>query len=78
MSGQTLSPEYLAESKTTGLNVFASLPIPLEILSTLFRLWVKGGPGRGQLAFDDALMIFATVIPTAVSIYAFKMREVLT
>lgn len=61
MSDTDLSPEYLAESKVTLLYAFYSLPIPLEVLSTLFRLWVKGGPGRGTLAFDDYLMIFATV-----------------
>lgn len=56
------SPEYLAESRTTVLNVFYSIPIPLEILSTAFRLWVKARPSsQGHLAFDDYLMIWATV-----------------
>lgn len=54
------SPEYLAESKVTLLYAFYSLPIPLEVLSTLFRVCVKAG-NKGALAFDDYLMVFATV-----------------
>ncbi|KAI4867955.1 hypothetical protein F4820DRAFT_170150 [Hypoxylon rubiginosum] len=60
------SPEYLAESRTTVLNVFYSIPIPLEILSTAFRLWVKARPSsQGHLAFDDYLMIWATMAAVA-------------
>lgn len=62
MATATYSPEYLAESRTTVLNVFYSIPIPLEILSTAFRLWVKARPSaQGNLAFDDYLMVWATV-----------------
>lgn len=61
MSGKEPSAEYLAESKVTLLYAFYSLPIPLEIFSTLFRLYIRGGPGRGSLAFDDFLIVFATV-----------------
>ncbi|KAM5349702.1 hypothetical protein ACJ41O_006207 [Fusarium nematophilum] len=35
------SAEYLAESKTTLLNVLYSVPIPLELISTFLRLWVR-------------------------------------
>lgn len=57
-----LSPEYLAESKVTLLNVFYSLPIALEVLSTFFRIWVKARPSStAQLAFDDYLIIGAMV-----------------
>jgi hypothetical protein len=56
------SPEYLAESRVTLLNAFYALPIPLEILSTALRLWASRRPGKqGRLAFDDYLMIWATV-----------------
>lgn len=56
------SPEYLAESRTALLNAFYSIPIPLEILSTAFRLWVKARPSsKSHLTFDDYLIIWATV-----------------
>ena len=55
------SPEYLAESRTVLLTAFYSIPIPLEILSTAFRLWVKLRVRGGWLAFDDYLIIWATV-----------------
>ncbi|KAI1765355.1 hypothetical protein GGR53DRAFT_529579 [Hypoxylon sp. FL1150] len=62
----TYSAEYLAESRTTVLNTFYAIPIPLEILSTVFRLWVKARPSsQGYLAFDDYLMIWATVVAVA-------------
>ncbi|KAI1775712.1 hypothetical protein F4818DRAFT_385975 [Hypoxylon cercidicola] len=62
----TYSAEYLAESRTTVLNAFYSIPIPLEILSTAFRLWVKARPSsQGHLAFDDYLMIWATMTAVA-------------
>ncbi|KAM5376951.1 hypothetical protein ACJZ2D_005295 [Fusarium nematophilum] len=52
------SAEYLAESKTTLLNVLYSVPIPLELISTFLRLWVR--TQSASLAFDDYLMIWAT------------------
>jgi len=56
------SPQYLAESKTTVLNVFYAIPIPLEIFSTLLRIWVKTKDSKkGGFAFDDYLMVWATV-----------------
>lgn len=58
-----LSPEYLAESKVLDLEVCYSIPIPLEILSTSLRLWAESRPGRNGLAFDDLLMVWATVGP---------------
>ncbi|KKK25579.1 hypothetical protein AOCH_000075 [Aspergillus ochraceoroseus] len=56
------SPEYLAQSKVTDLIVCYSIPIPLEILSTALRLWAQQQPWRGGLAFDDILMIWATIV----------------
>lgn len=65
MATTTYSSEYLAESRTAVLNAFYSIPIPLEILSTAFRLWVKARPSsQGHLAFDDYLVIWATVSST--------------
>lgn len=62
INGTVYSPGYLAESKATLLNVFYSIPIPLEIFSTALRLWAKlRTPAGGRLAFDDYFMIFATV-----------------
>lgn len=62
MSENPPSAEYLAESQATLLNIFFALPIPLEILSTSLRLWVKLTKTSGRrLAFDDYLMICATV-----------------
>ncbi|KAI1135058.1 hypothetical protein F5Y05DRAFT_190816 [Hypoxylon sp. FL0543] len=66
MATTTYSPEYLAESRTKLLNAFYSIPIPLEVLSTAFRLWVKARPSsQGYLAFDDYLMIWATMAAVA-------------
>lgn len=62
----TYSPAYLAESRTNVLNAFYSIPIPLEILTTAFRLWVKARPSsQGHLAYDDYLMIWATMAAVA-------------
>ena len=55
------STEYLAQSRTGLLTTFYSVPIPLEILSTAFRLWVKVRAKGGRLAFDDYLIVWATV-----------------
>ncbi|KAI2619196.1 hypothetical protein GGR54DRAFT_132364 [Hypoxylon sp. NC1633] len=68
MATSTYSAEYLAESRTTVLNAFYAIPIPLEILSTAFRLWVKiktKSSTKGRLAFDDYLMIWATMVAVA-------------
>ncbi|KAI2640840.1 hypothetical protein GGS26DRAFT_179833 [Hypomontagnella submonticulosa] len=66
MATTTYSSEYLAESRTAVLNAFYSIPIPLEILSTAFRLWVKARPSsQGHLAFDDYLVIWATIVAVA-------------
>lgn len=71
----TPSAEYLAESKVTLLNVFYSIPIVLEVVSTLFRLWVKARPASGSsnLAFDDYLMIWATVGYAALCTASYQM-----
>jgi hypothetical protein len=67
------SAAYLAESQATVLNVFFALPIPLEILSTSMRLWVKLTKTSGhKLAYDDYLMVCATVCYTRlVNMHAF-------
>lgn len=58
-----LSAEFLAESQATVLNIFFALPIPLEIISTLMRLWVKlTKTSARRLAYDDYLMICATAV----------------
>ncbi|KAI1466976.1 uncharacterized protein F4812DRAFT_72321 [Daldinia caldariorum] len=60
------TPEYLAESRVALVNAFFSIPIPIEILSTAFRIWVKARPSsQRRLAFDDYFIIWATI--TAVS-----------
>ena len=57
-----LSPEYLAQSKVVLLTAFCAIPIPLEMFSTAFRVWVKLSPKvEGRIAFDDYVMIAATV-----------------
>jgi hypothetical protein len=58
----THSAEWLAESQATVVTIFFALPIPLEICTTAFRLWVKANKtATRRLAFDDYLMILATV-----------------
>ncbi|PHH65380.1 hypothetical protein CDD81_2484 [Ophiocordyceps australis] len=59
-------PDYLAESQATLLNVFYSIPIPLELFTTAFRLYAKLHQTRdSHLAFDDYFMIFATIVAVA-------------
>ncbi|KAI5920214.1 hypothetical protein F4810DRAFT_713736 [Camillea tinctor] len=61
MASSAYSSEYLAESRTVVLNALYSVPIPLEILSTVFRLWVqKRHTTGGRFRFDDYLIIWAT------------------
>ncbi|KAL4791094.1 hypothetical protein BDV19DRAFT_393458 [Aspergillus venezuelensis] len=60
-----LSAEYLAESMVIDLWVAYSVPIPLEILSTGLRLWAELYAHRHGLAFDDYLMITATIFSLA-------------
>ncbi|KAL4947146.1 hypothetical protein BDW69DRAFT_190465 [Aspergillus filifer] len=57
--------EYLAESKVVDLWVAYSVPIPLEILSTGLRLWAELYAHKHGLAFDDYLMITATIFSLA-------------
>ncbi|KAK5988810.1 hypothetical protein PT974_10304 [Cladobotryum mycophilum] len=65
-NGTYYSAAYLAESKTGLVNAFYSIPIPLEIASTAFRLWARTHGHSGfRLAFDDYFMIFATVVAVA-------------
>ena len=58
---ETYDPAYLAESRVTLVTVFYSIPIFLMILSTTLRLWAKLRAEPKRLAFDDYLMIWATV-----------------
>jgi hypothetical protein len=66
----THSAEWLAESQTTVVTIFFALPIPLEICTTAFRLWVKiNKTATRRLAFDDYLMILATVRTAVLEMY---------
>ncbi|KAI5861613.1 hypothetical protein GGS23DRAFT_611709 [Durotheca rogersii] len=66
MATATYSPQYLAESRTALVNAFYSIPIPLEIGSTAFRLWTKARPpSQAHFAFDDYLIIWATMSAVA-------------
>ncbi|KAK7954295.1 hypothetical protein PG996_015179 [Apiospora saccharicola] len=68
MSANTSDPEYLAQSRATELNVFYSIPIPLVVLTTALRLYVRTATTpKASLATDDYLMICATVAAVAVS-----------
>lgn len=59
--GPELSPEYLAESKVSLVYIFFALPIFFEFTSTSLRLYVRAGVLRANLAYEDYLMIWATV-----------------
>ncbi|KAI0506602.1 hypothetical protein F5B22DRAFT_442558 [Xylaria bambusicola] len=62
----TYSAEYLAQDRRAVVNAFYSLPIPLEILSTSYRLIVKSGPySDGYLGYDDYLIVWATITAVA-------------
>ncbi|TGJ83160.1 hypothetical protein E0Z10_g5612 [Xylaria hypoxylon] len=62
----TYSAEYLAEDRRPLVNAFYSLPIPLEILSTLYRCYVKASPNSdGHLGYDDYLIVWATITAVA-------------
>ncbi|RHZ64928.1 putative integral membrane protein PTH11-like [Aspergillus thermomutatus] len=59
---------FLAQSRVTEVTVAYSVPIPLELLTTGLRLWVKlRGPGGG-LSSDDYLMVWATFVGAAVCV----------
>ncbi|KAI3328106.1 hypothetical protein HD806DRAFT_350269 [Xylariaceae sp. AK1471] len=60
------SAEYLAEDQTALVIALYSLPIPLEVFSTLFRLWVKASRmSEGHLGYDDYLIGWATITAVA-------------
>ncbi|KAJ8122070.1 hypothetical protein ONZ43_g1639 [Nemania bipapillata] len=62
----TYSAEYLAQDRRSLVNAFYSLPIPLEIFSTLYRLWVKASPDYdGHFGYDDYLIVWATITAVA-------------
>ncbi|RDW68982.1 uncharacterized protein DSM5745_08742 [Aspergillus mulundensis] len=56
-------PAYLRQSKVTAAYIALSLPIPIELFSTGLRLWAELRlHRRGNLAADDFLIIWATVV----------------
>ncbi|KAI0542042.1 hypothetical protein GGR58DRAFT_497397 [Xylaria digitata] len=62
----TYSAEYLAQDRRPLVNAFYSIPIPLEILSTLYRCYVKASPNSdGHLGYDDYLIVWATITAVA-------------
>ncbi|RAL05081.1 putative integral membrane protein PTH11-like [Aspergillus ibericus CBS 121593] len=68
-SGTQYSAAYLAQSRVTEVVVGYSVPIPIEILTTLWRLWIKLRPSsKNGLAFDDYLMLWATIIGVGVCV----------
>ncbi|KAJ2978202.1 hypothetical protein NUW58_g1720 [Xylaria curta] len=70
MAGNTMtySAEYLAEDRTALVTAFYALTIPLEILSTSYRLWVKASShSEGHLSYDDYLILWATIVAVAES-----------
>ena len=77
-SGTQYSAAYLAQSRVTEVWVGYSVPIPIEILTTLWRLWIKLRPSsKNGLAFDDYLILWATVRCPAKGV-VFRKRRVLT
>ncbi|KAL6862064.1 WD40-repeat-containing domain protein [Trichoderma novae-zelandiae] len=58
-TNSTLSPEYLAESKTQLVTTMYAIPIALETASTGWRLWAAATAQSG-FAYADYLMLFAT------------------
>ncbi|KAL7956581.1 hypothetical protein V8C34DRAFT_210410 [Trichoderma compactum] len=66
-TNSTLSPEYLAESKTRIVTTMYAIPIALEALSTGWRLWASASTQSG-FSFDDHLMLFATLVAMTVCV----------
>ncbi|PKK44941.1 hypothetical protein CI102_8801 [Trichoderma harzianum] len=68
-TNSTLSPEYLAESKTGLVTTMYAIPIALEALSTGWRLWASASAQSGfWFSFDDYLMLFATLVAMTVCV----------
>ncbi|KAK7967631.1 uncharacterized protein PG986_001908 [Apiospora aurea] len=62
MNASTPEAEYVDQSRATELNVFFSIPIPLTVLTTALRLFVRLAiTPKGTLAIDDYLMLCATM-----------------
>lgn len=55
------SPEYLAQSKATGIYIAYAFPIPFAIVSTSLRIWAEYRHHRRGLTYDDYLMLLTTV-----------------
>ncbi|GCB17918.1 hypothetical protein AAWM_00803 [Aspergillus awamori] len=68
-AGANYSAAYLAQSRVTEVTVAYSVPIPVEILTTVWRLWIKLRPSSEHgLTFDDYVMIWATIIGVGVCV----------
>ncbi|KAK8035489.1 hypothetical protein PG993_010484 [Apiospora rasikravindrae] len=66
MNATMPNAEYLAQSRATELEVFFSIPIPLVVLTTALRLFVRLAiTPKGNLSIDDYLMLCATVVAVA-------------
>ncbi|KAJ5248960.1 hypothetical protein N7468_000411 [Penicillium chermesinum] len=66
----------LSESRTTTVNVCYSIPIPIMLLFTGLRLFIKLRPSsKISMSFDDYMIIFATAVSITLAIsglvYAF-------
>ncbi|KAK9556806.1 hypothetical protein V6Z96_000111 [Aspergillus fumigatus] len=60
---------FLVQSRVTEVRVAYSIPIPLELLMTGLRIWVKlRGPGSVGLSADDYLIVWATIVGAAVCV----------
>ncbi|KAK8004519.1 dihydrofolate reductase [Apiospora arundinis] len=69
------TPEYMAESRASLLIVFFALPIPIVILTTVFRLVVRLTVQKSGLTCDDHLMIGATIAAVALSAVGLSFGE---
>ncbi|KAI1331213.1 hypothetical protein F5Y16DRAFT_360867 [Xylariaceae sp. FL0255] len=66
MANSTLaySSQYLAQDRRPLVNSLYAVPIPLEVFSTLLRLWVKRQT-EGLIGYDDYLIVWATITAVA-------------
>lgn len=73
-----LDPSYVAASRVPQLLGGFITPIPIELCTTGFRLWIKLRPGsKEKLAFDDYLMAFVTVclLPALASVERLSLAD---
>ncbi|KXJ90657.1 hypothetical protein Micbo1qcDRAFT_71885 [Microdochium bolleyi] len=63
MAAEAFSPDFLAQTKVPMLVALYATAIPLEILSTGLRIWVKmSSTSDGRLCSDDVIITIATVV----------------